>query len=262
MFKLTKRLAVITGGSGSLGLGIAQTLQAQGAHVVILGRSQQSLDIALSKLDKFSTRAVAYSCDVTNELQLCQIRDQIIVEYKKIDILVTCAAAPAMNGKFEETEFDAWRSMMGTDLDGVFLACKIFGSSMIAQKFGRIVNITSFHNVATYPYRTIYNAAKSGVDGLSRALAVEWGHLGITVNTIAPGPILTPRTNWFISQSSESEIGMLSRTPSGRLGDVADLSSAVAFLVSDEAKHINGQQIVLDGGWTKNAWWGDHTRLS
>jgi NAD(P)-dependent dehydrogenase (short-subunit alcohol dehydrogenase family) len=123
------------------------------------------------------------------------------------------------------------------------------------------VNLTSFHAVATYPFRSVYNAAKSGVEGLSRGLAVEWGHYGITVNTVAPGPILTPRTEWFLAQDPGNEAGMLARTPSVRIGDVTDVSSTVAFLVSDEARHINGQQLVVDGGWTKNAWWGRHTDL-
>jgi glucose 1-dehydrogenase len=90
---------------------------------------------------------------------------------------------------------------------------------------------------------------------------VEWGHYGITVNTVAPGPILTPRTEWFLSQDEANLDGMLSRTPNVRVGKLEDVSSTIAFLVSSEAKHINGQQIVIDGGWTKNAWWGNHTGL-
>ena len=132
---------------------------------------------------------------------------------------------------------------------------------MVRQKYGRIVNFTSFHNVATYPYRAGYNTVKSGVEGLSRALAVEWGHYGVTVNTVAPGPILTPRTEWFLGQDPANLAGMLSRTPNTRIGELGDVSSMVAYLVSSEARHINGQQIVIDGGWTKNAWWGNHTHL-
>lgn len=262
MFNLSGRLAVITGGTGALGLGVALGLQAQGARVVILGRSQSRLDEALLKLNEGSPESLGYICDVADECQLQRVCDDLLARFGRVDILVTCAAAAATSGKFEEIRFEAWRELLHVDLDGVFLACKVFGIPMIQQGFGRIVNMTSFHNIATYPYRVAYNAAKSGVEGLSRGLAVEWGHYGITVNTVAPGPIDTPRTNWFLEQDPNNKLGMLGRTPAKRLGEVPDLSATVAFLATDEAKHINGQQIVLDGGWTKNAWWGSHLNLS
>jgi NAD(P)-dependent dehydrogenase (short-subunit alcohol dehydrogenase family) len=261
MFTLSNRIAVITGGAGGLGLAVAETLHSLDAHIILLGRSIEKMEQALAQFDSDRTRSSYYVCDVSDEASLATVYELIISSHAKVDILVTCAAAPAVAGKLEDTSLDQWRSLLSTDLDGVFLACKIFGRYMIAQRYGRIVNLTSFHNVATYPFRTVYNAAKSGVEGFSRALAVEWGHYGITVNTVAPGPILTPRTRWFLSQDVNNEAGMLSRTPNVRIGDLSDVSTTVAFLVSDEAKHINGQQIVVDGGWTKNAWWGRHTDL-
>lgn len=261
MFDLSNRTAVITGGAGSLGLAIAETLLHLGAHVVLLGRSAEKAEQALLKFDPDGKRSDYHACDVSDEASLAGVYRQIIAARSKIDILVTCAAAPAAAGKLEDTGMDQWRSVLSTDLDGVFLSCKTFGRSMIEQRYGRIVNLTSFHDVATYPFRTVYNAAKSGVEGFSRALAVEWGHYGITVNTVAPGPILTPRTKWFLAQDASNEAGMLSRTPTVRIGAVSDVSSTVAFLVSGEARHVNAQQIVVDGGWTANAWWGRHTDL-
>ena len=261
MFNLADRIAVITGGGGALGLAVAKALHSLGAHVILLGRSSEKLSEASSQIDVTSSRISFYACDVASEKQLAQTYAHILSTHSRMDILVTCAAAAAASGKFEDTSLEQWRSLLTIDLDGVFLACRTFGRAMIEQGHGRIVNLTSFHNVATYPYRSIYNAAKSGVEGLSRALAVEWGHHGITVNTVAPGPILTPRTHWFLGQDPENKTGMLSRTPNVRIGELDDVSSTIAFLVSDEAKHINGQQIVIDGGWTKNAWWGRHTDL-
>ncbi|MDC1251188.1 SDR family oxidoreductase [Gammaproteobacteria bacterium] len=261
MLDLTGRVAVITGGSGALGLAVAKELNGLGAYVILLGRSSDKLNEAISQIDSRPGSNSFYECDVSNEDSLAQAAKKIFSLHSNVDILVTCAAAPAAGGKFEESSFDEWHSLLSTDLDGVYLACRIFGKSMIDQSYGRIVNFTSFHNVATYPYRSGYNAAKSAVEGLSRALAVEWGHHGITVNTVAPGPILTPRTEFFLSQDKANLDGMLSRTPNIRLGKLEDVSSTIAFLVSSEAKHINGQQIVIDGGWTKNAWWGNHTEL-
>jgi NAD(P)-dependent dehydrogenase (short-subunit alcohol dehydrogenase family) len=261
IFSFENRVVLITGGSGSFGKAIAEKLHSQGASIILLGRSQEKLNKSIEAFTSNGERYSSYACDITDELSLIKVNEDILKLYKKIDVLITCAAAPAISGKLEDTSLDDWRSMLAIDLDGVFLSCKIFGRSMINEKYGRIINFTSFHDVATYPYRTVYNAAKSGVQGLSRALAVEWGHYGITVNTVAPGPILTPRTKWFLSQDANNEAGMLARTPNGRLGDMSDISNLITFLASEESKHINGQEILIDGGWTKNAWWGSHTDL-
>lgn len=261
IFSFENRVVVITGGSGSFGKAIAEKLHTQGASIILLGRSQEKLNESIEAFTDSGERYASYACDVTDESSLIKVNEYILKSYKKIDVLITCAAAPAISGKLEDTSLDDWRSMLAIDLDGVFLSCKIFGRSMINEKYGRIINFTSFHDVATYPYRTVYNAAKSGVQGLSRALAVEWGHYGITVNTVAPGPILTPRTKWFLAQDVNNKAGMLARTPNVRLGDMSDISNLVTFLASEESKHINGQEVVIDGGWTKNAWWGCHTDL-
>ena len=260
MSNLQGRVAVITGGSGAIGLAVAKKLGSLGSHVILLGRSNDKLNEALSDIDSNVSKAY-FECDVSDEDSLKETAEKIYGTHAYVDILVTCAAAPAAGGKFEESTLDEWQSLLSTDLNGVYLSNRIFGKSMISQGYGRIVNFTSFHNIATYPYRSGYNAAKSAVEGLSRALAVEWGHHGITVNTVAPGPILTPRTEFFLSQDEANLQGMLSRTPNARIGKLEDVSSTVAFLVSSEAQHINAQQIIIDGGWTKNAWWGDHTDL-
>jgi len=262
MFNHSGRTAVVSGGTGAIGLGIAEKLISAGAKVFILGRNRPDSNSYSKAINENLSSLHFVACDVVNEDSVNEAYKQINTTSRKIDILITCAAAPALSGDFLKTTLDDWRALMSIDLDGVFLSCKVFGESMVANRYGRIVNLTSFHTVATYPYRSVYNAAKSGVEGLSRALAVEWGHYGITVNTVAPGPIKTPRTNWFLSQDKANEAGMLSRTPSVRIGEIEDVAHVVNFLASEEAKHMNGQNIVLDGGWTKNAWWGSHTELS
>jgi len=263
MFDLSGRIAVITGGSGAIGTSAARSLLDLGATVILLGRSQDKLLEAVATLAKSSAaRAKCENCDVSNEASIRECAAKILATYSCVHILVTCAACPAASGKFEESQLPEWQSFIATDLTGVFLACRLFGSAMIENRYGRIINLTSFHNVATYPYRVMYNTVKSGVEGLSRALAVEWGHYGITVNTVAPGPIMTPRTQWFLSQDPRNAQGMLSRTPGIRIGELQDVGAAIAYLASDEARHVNGQQLVIDGGWTKNAWWGSHTELA
>jgi gluconate 5-dehydrogenase len=260
MFDFSNKVAIITGAGSGIGAATAEMLFRLNANVALIAKSAENVKTVTEKLDPSFKRASYYNCDVRDEDSLVEIRDKVVKAWGKIDILVTCAAAAAVAKKTEDLSFDDWRSLLSIDLDGVFLSCKTFGSTMIRNKYGRIVNMTSFHNIATYPNRAAYNAAKSGVEGLTRALAVEWGRYGITVNAVAPGPIKTPRTSWFLSQSPDVETGMLGRTPNVRIGVVEDVAALIAFLVSDEAKHINGQQIVIDGGWTKSAWWGNYTK--
>jgi NAD(P)-dependent dehydrogenase (short-subunit alcohol dehydrogenase family) len=258
MGDLTKRTAVVTGAGSGIGRAIAEALFADGAAVALIGLGETNVKAVAESLHAAPQRVGYFSCDVGDEYAVAYLSEQIEQAIGPVDILVTCAAAPASSAKTEELEFAEWRAIMATDLDGAFLCCRRFGAGMLTRGYGRIVNLTSFHNVGTYPERAAYNAAKSGVEGLTRALAVEWGNRGITVNAVAPGPIRTPRTSHFLGASPDVEAGMLGRTPTARIGETSDVAALVRFLVSDAARHINGQQIVIDGGWTKSAWWGSH----
>ncbi|MGI0060761.1 MAG: SDR family NAD(P)-dependent oxidoreductase, partial [Nitrosotalea sp.] len=168
------------------------------------------------------------------------------------------ASGPAI-GPSEDLSIEEWKRVIDTDLTGTFIVCKEVGKHMIKSKYGRIVNISSFHSVATYPQRAAYAAAKTGVIGLTRALAVEWAKYKITVNAVSPGPIKTPRTNWFLSLDPKSESRMLARTPLGRLGEVGDVSTTIEFLTSKNAGFVTGQNIVIDGGWLSSAWFGKYS---
>ena len=260
MADLKDKVAVITGAGSGIGAAVAETFYNLKASVALIAKSEKNVKKVAKGLDRDLSRTNYFICDVRNEGQLSEVNKRIIDKWGKVDILVTCAAAPATSGKTESLSFEDWKSVLDTDLDGVFLSCKVFGSNMLRNRYGRIINMTSFHTIATYPERAAYNAAKSGVEGLTRALAVEWGSYGITVNAVAPGPIKTPRTSWFLSQSPEVEANMIERTPNARIGETEDVTALIAFLASYEAKHINGQNIVIDGGWTKCAWWGGHEK--
>ena len=113
---------------------------------------------------------------------------------------------------------------------------------------------TSFHNYGTYPNRVLYNVAKSAVEGLTRSLSVEWGKYNIRVNTLAPGPIYSTRTKFFLNKNPNVKKLMLGRTPLSRIGELEDISNYVYFLVSENSKHVTGVQHRIDGAWSVNNW--------
>ena len=252
------QVILVTGAGRGIGKATAQAFAQRGATVVLVARHPEDIQTLAEDISRNRGTAMALEADVTSADALTQVTETIKNAYGRLDVLVTCAAAQPASGPSETLPLVDWQQVMDIDLTGTFLSCQAAGRMMLEKGYGRIVNVASFHVTATYPERTAYVAAKAGVVGMTEALAVEWGGRGITVNAVAPGPILTPRTQWFLSQDPKNEQGMIGRTPTGRLGTVEEVAATLVFLCSKEAGHINGQTIAIDGGWTKNAWWGQH----
>lgn len=252
------RSALVTGAGSGIGNAVAKALADAGAVVTLVGRRAGPIEEAAAEIVAGGKRARAVVADVCDADAMERSAKAANDTKGGLAILVTCAAGAASAGPSEALSAEAWRGVIDTDLTGAFYACQAAGRLMLSRKYGRIVNLASFHVVATYPQRAAYVAAKAGVVGLTQALAVEWGGRGVTVNAVAPGPIRTPRTSWFLGQDPANEQGMIGRTPTGRLGELSDVVDPILFLVSEKARHVNGQTIVVDGGWTKNAWWGRH----
>lgn len=250
------QVAIVTGGSRGIGRATAEALAAEGARVVIASRGEAEMVAVVEGIESRGGTAIGIKTDIGQPDTIAAMVDETVRHFSRVDVLVTAAAAGPAPGTSETLPLDSWRMVIDLDLTGTFLTCQAAGRVMLAQRYGRIVNLSSFHAVGTYPQRAAYAAAKTGVNGLTQALAVEWGGRGVTVNAIAPGPIRTPRTNWFLSKDPTSEAGMIGRTPTGRLGEPEEVAATILFLCSKPAGHINGQTIVIDGGWTKNAWWG------
>lgn len=252
------QVAVVTGAGRGIGRATAEAFGRQGAAVVLAARGGAEIaDLARVLIDR-GVRAIPVPTDINDHDAIRSLIARAVDEFGRIDALVTSAAAGPAVAPSEDLSLQKWQTVINTDLTGTFVTCQAAGRIMLKQEYGRIVNLSSFHAVATYPQRAAYAAAKAGVVGLSQALAVEWAGRGVTVNTVAPGPIRTERTAWFLAQDPPSEAGMIGRTPTGRLGEPEEVAALILFLCSRDASHVTGQTIVIDGGWTKNAWWGRH----
>ena len=254
--RFSGQVAIVTGGGRGIGRATAEALAGEGATVVIAARGDSEMAEVVAGIQSRGGQAAAIRTDIGLPETITALVDETVRRFGRVDVLVTAAAAGPSAGPSETLALETWQTVIALDLTGTFLTCQAAGRVMLQQRYGRIVNLSSFHTVATYPQRAAYVAAKMGVNGLTQALAVEWGGRGVTVNAVAPGPIRTPRTNWFLSQDPANEAGMVGRTPTGRLGEPEEVAATILFLGSKAAGHISGQTIVVDGAWTKNAWWG------
>lgn len=246
MDNLSKPVVLVTGSSGAIGAAVVQDLRSTGFDVAGISRSN-SVN---------SSPWATYSANVTSLDSLVEAKSRIASDNLSVSHVVTCSAAPGVASSFLDSDDIDWRKIFEVDFFGIVNVARVFGKDLVSHR-GSLTNLTSFHTVATYPNRVAYVAAKSAVEGLSLALAVEWGSQGVRVNCVAPGPIESPRTAGFLSRDVGAKSGMIGRTPLGRLGRPEDVASVVSFLVSERSRHITGQTIVVDGGWSSNAWWGD-----
>lgn len=242
---LNNKVAVVTGASRGIGKAIALTLAGYGASVVVnYNGSKDKAEEVVNEIKANGGNAISYQADISDFEAVKTMFADVIKELGKIDILVNNAGITRDNLilKMSEEDFDA---VINTNLKGVFNCLKHASRIMLKQKGGRIVNISSIVGVTGNPGQTNYSAAKAGVIGMTKTLAKELGSRGITVNAVAPGYINTDMTAVL---SDELKGKVTENIPLRRLGEVADIAEAVAFLASDKAAYITGQTIQIDGG--------------
>ncbi len=250
LFDLSGKVAIVTGGSRGLGLEIAHGLGEAGASLVITGRRRQWLDPAEQELREAGHEVLALEADVGDAEGVRATVAATAERFGGIDILVNNAGtswgAPSL-----EFPLDKWEMVLRVNLTGVWLMSQAVAPQLIARGGGKIVNVSSITaqlGLAPELQDTVsYNAAKGGVDALTRDLAVKWARHNIQVNAVAPGYFPTKMTDYLVRTVEDR---MKALAPQGRLGREGDLKGAVVFLASRAADFITGQVLNVDGGAT------------
>ena len=250
-YDLSGRTAVVTGGGRGIGLACCEALSEAGAQVVIA-----ELDMGEAEAGRDVLRGKGYlpeivEMDVTAPDRVTAVAEDIAAERGGIEILV-CNAGIARSETPAETVTDEhWLNVIDVNLNGVFWCCRAFGRHMLRAGKGAVVNIGSMSGVIVNKpqEQSYYNASKAAVHHLTRSLAAEWGRRGVRVNAVAPTYINTPLTAFAKENAALYDVWMAS-TPMGRMGEVAEIASAVLFLASDAASLMTGSVVLVDGGYT------------
>jgi 3-oxoacyl-[acyl-carrier protein] reductase len=244
MFLLTDRVALVTGASQGIGEAIARALAEAGAKVVLAARNQEKLAAVLAGIEAAGGQALAVGMDVADAAQVKAAFQQAIERFGRLDILVNNAGI-TRDGLSMRMKIEDWDAVLRTNLTGAHLCAQQAIPSMLRQRWGRIINISSVVAQMGNPGQANYVAAKAGLIGLTKSLALELASRHITVNAVAPGFIGTEMTQALPEKAVEQ---LSSRIPLGRLGTPADVAGAVVFLSSEEAGYITGHVLAVNGG--------------
>jgi 3-hydroxybutyrate dehydrogenase len=252
---LTGRRALVTGGSKGIGQSVALALAEAGADVVVTARHLSDLETVAAEIQQLGRRSLALTCDVAAPEQVQQMATTVLDAWGGLDILVNNAGS-AQSHKFLTHPDELWHRMLAVNLTSVYYLCKAFAPVMARQRRGRIINIASIASKIGGRYIAAYTAAKHGVLGLTRALALELVQDQITVNAICPGYVDTPLTAANIANiarltnmtESEARETLEKTSPQRRLITPEEVAAVALFLAQDSSRGITGQAINVDGG--------------
>ena len=247
LLDLSNRVAVVIGGTSGLGRAIAVGLAEHGAHVVPTGRRVPNVEEVCREIRAMGRRTLAVTVDVTKRPALDSLRDAVLAEFGRVDILVNSAGHTFKQATIEVGDAQ-WSALLDTNLNGALRACQSFYEPLKASGHGRVINIASLASFLAFHEVAAYGAAKAALLALTKSLACEWARDGICVNAIAPGVFPTEMNMDLITGTPRGR-ELIARTPMGRFGRAEELIGVAVLCASDGASFLTGQCIVVDGGY-------------
>ena len=243
--ELSGKRAMVTGAGSGIGRACALGLAAAGAAVAAVDvRSEAAADVVVA-IERAGGKGLTVSADVTRRAEVDAAVGRIAADLGGVDVLLNCAGG-SLTSRFVDLEEAEWDQVVDLNLKAAYLCARPVARLMIARRSGRIINVSSNYGVTGSAPRVHYSAAKAGIIGFTKALALELAPHGITVNAVAPGPTATPRvcSKYSAEEWAERERGI----PMGRTAEPEDIADAVLFLASDRARYVTGQTLHVNGG--------------
>lgn len=250
-FKLTDKIAVVTGAARGIGQATAEALAEAGCTVVLTDMQQDVLDSAVAELAAKGHHVHGELLDVTDVAAVQAVHDRIIARHGRVDVLVNNAGIAISNHPAETMADAVWNKVIDVNLNGLFWCCRAFGKGMLDRGAGAIVNVGSMSGfVVNRPQEQAnYNASKAAVHHLTKSLAAEWGARGVRVNAVAPTYIETVM-NAYVHDDPEMFRHWVGGTPMNRMGRVDEVASVILFLASEASSLMTGSIVLADGGYT------------
>jgi len=254
------KTVLVTGSTSGIGLGIARAFAAEGANVMMngLGEPAAIADLLAGMVKEFGVRALHHPADMRKPLEIAELVQAAEQEFGAVDILVNNAGIQHV-APVDEFPVDKWDAIIAINLSSAFHATRAALPGMKKRGWGRVINIASIHGLVASPYKSAYVAAKHGVVGFTKSVALEVAELGITVNAICPGYVWTPivekqledqvRVHGIPKEKVISDI-MLAPQPTRKFIKVEEVARIALNLADESAAQVNGTTMVIDGGWT------------
>ena len=244
-------VVVVTGSGTGIGRAAAEALAELGATVVIVARTQSKIDEVAAAIRGSGGKAEAFAADVSKEADVARLRDFVQAKWGRAKAIINNAGNNLIT-PITELATDKWRELIAVDLDSVFYMCRDFIPLLLKSDKPSVLNVASTFAHIGNPQMPVYCAAKGGVVSLTRQLAVDYGPKGLRVNSICPGPTLSPRVKGYFDAGRADPAGTLQKVMLGRFAECDEIGNVCAFLVSDAASFVHGTSVLVDGGQTIN----------
>ncbi len=248
-FSLEGKIAFVTGAGRGLGRAGALALAEAGAHVALVSRTRSQLEETAAAIQRLGRKTLVAVADTRKAAEVEAAVRATVEALGRIEILFNNAGTNVRRPVVEMSDED-WHTIMDTNVKGVFVVARAVARQMLAQKGGRIINMSSMSALSAERDKVVYASSKGAVSQFTKGLALELASHGITVNAIAPGYMMTPLVKGYLEADAERSRRILQRIALGRVGQPEEIGGALVFLASEASRYITGATIAIDGGWT------------